>query len=76
MIKVTPEISTKIRIPAAQKVQYTYNKVNEIVKKNQVQADFHADRIDITSPTTKQTDSILGKLHEFGINFVKQSKHE
>ena len=75
MIKVNPEVSTKIRIPAEQKVQYAYNKVNKIVKANQVQADFHADRIDIASPTAKQTTGILEKLTEFGINFVKQSKH-
>ncbi len=76
MIKVTPNVSTKIRIPAEQKVQYAYNHVNEIVKKHQVQADFHADRIDISSPTEKQTAGILEKLQEFGINFLKQSKHE
>ena len=75
MIKVNPEISTKIRIPAEQKVQYAYNQVNKIVKANQVQADFHSDRIDISSPTARQTTSILDKLQELGINFVKQSKH-
>ena len=75
MIKVNPEVATKIRIPAEQKVQYAYNKVNKIVKANQVQADFHSDRIDISSPTERQTTSILDKLQELGINFVKQSKH-
>ena len=75
MIKVNPEVSTKIRIPAEQKVQYAYNQVNKIVKANQVQADFHSDRIDISSPTERQTTSILDKLQELGINFVKQSKH-
>ncbi len=74
MIKVAPNITTKITIPAEQKVQYTYNHVSKLVKANQVQADFHADRIDISSPTTKQTTSILDKLTELGINFVKQSK--
>ncbi len=75
MIKVNPEVATKIRIPAEQKVQYAYNQVNKIVKANQVQADFHSDRIDISSPTARQTTSILDKLQELGINFVKQSKH-
>ncbi len=75
MIKVNPEVATKIRIPAEQKVQYAYNQVNKIVKANQVQADFHSDRIDISSPTERQTTSILDKLQELGINFVKQSKH-
>ena len=44
MIKVTPNFTKRITVPAEQKVQYAYNHVSDIVKKNHVQADFRTDR--------------------------------
>ncbi len=71
MIKITPNVTTKITVPAQQKVQYAYNHVSSVVKKNQVQADFRTDRIDISAPSEKQANAVMEKLKELGINFIK-----
>lgn len=76
MIKVTPEFSTKITIPAKQSIQYPYNHVNELVKKEQVTAVFGTDCIDITAPSKTQSKNIIEKLKEIGINFVAQTKKD
>ena len=59
MIKVTPNFTKRITVPAEQKVQYAYNHVSDIVKKNHVQADFRTDRIDISTPSEKQANSVI-----------------
>ena len=55
-----------------EKVSFMYNKVLDMVKKNQLTANFRSDSIEISSYKSK--DAIVKKtLKEYGIEFLEKA---
>lgn len=73
MIKITPSQSpftnSKFTIPARQNIDFLYNKVSNIVKKEQTGGIFGRDTIEISTALKSQEENILNKLTVIGAKF-------
>lgn len=71
MIKVTPSpfTNSKFTIPARQNIEFLYNQIGTLVKKEQTGGIFGRDTIEISAALKSQEENIINKLTVIGAKF-------